>query len=229
MQKLIVIPARGGSKGIPKKNIYPLNGKPLVEYTIDVIMEAKLQNTDVAVSTDSTDIQRTVEKYKGLYLIDRPKEISGDTASTESALLHALDVMKREYGKEYDAVITLQATSPLRKAKTLRDFVETYENNYPYYDAQLSLNEDRTDFWLRREDGGFERLQKNASRRRQERKPLYVENSAYYITDVQVLRKTNTILGTSINGYLISYEEAIDINEPIDILIAENLIQLGKG
>ena len=209
MKKLAVVPARGGSKGIPGKNIYPVNGKPLLEYTLDLLSEAGLEDTDIVVSTDSPEIKRVAVGYRNIRIIDRPTDISGDKASTESALLHAMDVMEQETGVSYEAILTLQATSPLRKVETLRKFIKAYEESYPVYDAQLSLNED-------------------APRRRQERKPLYVENSAYYITDAKALRKTNSVLGTCANGFIISVYEAIDINEPVDILIAEEFLRQQK-
>ena len=96
MQKLIVIPARGGSKGIPGKNIYPINGKPLLEYTLEVIKKACLDNTDVVVSTDSDSIKKVVQKYIYIDIVDRPKDISGDNAKTEEALLHALSIMEEK-------------------------------------------------------------------------------------------------------------------------------------
>ncbi len=225
MQKLIVIPARGGSKGIPLKNIYPVAGEPLLSYTLEVIREAELQDTDIVVSTDSEKIKEVAQGYNDIHIADRPEEISGDTASTELALVHALDFMERLKVKKYDAVITLQATSPLREAQTLKNFVLSYEKDYPEYNAQLSLNENRSDFWIKKENHIFERLYKNAPRRRQDRKPLYVENSAYYITDANILRKTNSILGTKAKGFIISEYEAIDINEKIDIYLAENIIR----
>lgn len=228
MKKLAVVPARGGSKGIPGKNIYPVNGKPLLEYTLDLLSEAELENTDIVVSTDSPEIKRVAVGYRNIRIIDRPTDISGDKASTESALLHAMDVMEQETGVSYEAILTLQATSPLRKVETLRKFIKAYEESYPVYDAQLSLNEDRSDFWIEKEEGKFERLYKDAPRRRQERKPLYVENSAYYITDAKALRKTNSVLGTCANGFIISVYEAIDINEPVDILIAEEFLRQQK-
>lgn len=224
MKKLIVIPARGGSKGIPGKNIYPICGKPLLEYTLDVINRAQLIDTDVAVSTDSEKIMEVARKYDNVILINRPDELSGDKASTESALIHALDYMEYSYNKTYDAIITLQATSPLRKEDTLRRFIEKFEYEYPKYDALLSLNEDRSDFWTEVNEGAFERLYKNAPRRRQERKPLFVENSAYYMTGVKALRETGSILGNKVNGFVISEYEAIDINEMIDIYITEGII-----
>lgn len=226
MNILIVIPARGGSKGIPKKNIYPLNGKPLLQYTLDVIKDAHLNNMDTVVSTDSDEIKAIALKTKGIFVVKRPAEISGDTASTEAALLHAIQIMEKDTGKTYDTVLTLQVTSPLREAVTLKNFIHAYQNNYPQYDAMLSLNETTSDYWVPTDGGGFERLQKEAPRRRQGRKPLYVENSAYYITNINALKKTHSILGTSVNAFIISAIEGIDINEPEDIIIAKSFLEL---
>lgn len=225
---LIVIPARGGSKGIPKKNIYPINGKPLILYTIDVALKAELDG-DIVVSTDSDEIASVVNAYTDLVrIIKRPEEISGDNAPTESALLHALDYMKDVYGKEYSEVITLQATSPFRKPETLKKFVFEYYSANDEYDAQLTLTEDRTDFWIKNSTGEYERLQKNAPRRRQDREPLYIENSSIYITNVSVLRETKSVLGKRTAGFIIDSDESLDINEFIDIQLAE-LIFLNRS
>ncbi len=225
MQKLIVIPARGGSKGIVGKNIYPINGKPLLSYTLEMVEKAKLDDVDVVVSTDSEEIKNIALNYKFVEVVDRPEDISGDNAKTEYALLHAVNVMEARTGKKYHAVITLQPTSPLRTVETFKRFISNYEACYPKYDAMLSLNENRTDFWIRNKDGSFKRRDASAPRRRQEREPLYAENSAYYITEVQALKETLSVLGKKCNGFIISDEEAVDINEPVDILIAESMLK----
>ncbi len=227
MRYLAVIPARGGSKGIPKKNITPLCGKPLLAYTLEVLLEAEREDVDIAVSTDSEEIAAVAERYadKGVCVVKRPVEISGDTASTEVALLHAIDVMEEKNGISYDVVLTMQPTSPFRKAETFRAFLENYEANAGQYDALLSLHETRTDYWIKKEEGAYGRLYPNAPRRRQDREPMYVENSAYYATSVKALRETNSVLGNHVNGFLISEREGLDINEPIDLLIAEKRME----
>lgn len=228
MNKLIVIPARGGSKGIPKKNIYPLNGKPLLSYTIELVINSNLSNTDVVVSTDAHDIKQIAQSYSNIYVVDRPAELSGDKASTEDTLLHAIFFMESYLKKTYDTVITLQPTSPLRQVKTLQNFVKQFENDYPKYDALLSLSEDRTDFWVYNNQKCYERLYPNAPRRRQERVPLFKENSAYYITAVESLKLTHSVLGTNPNGFIISEIEGIDINEPVDLVIAQSFLEQRK-
>lgn len=222
MKYLVVIPARGGSKGIPHKNIYKVAGKPLLSYAIEAMLEANV-DCDIAVSTDDEAIADVARQYEKVIVIKRPDEISGDTAKTEDALIHAVQYMG-EQGKVYDAVVTLQATSPLRKPDTIRDFLDTFETKNAAYDAQLTLNENRSDFWVQHEDGSFGRLDPKAPRRRQERKPLYVENSCIYVTKTQALLDTRFVLGTNPAGYIIDEVEAVDINEWADIALAESYL-----
>lgn len=154
MKFLVVIPARGGSKGIPHKNIYPLNGKPLIIYSLEMIKKVKFDG-DIVVSTDSEQIKRIVLSIEGVAVVERPSEISGDTASTESALLHALDKMERKKHCKYDAVVTLQATSPLRTAQTTAMCFEQYERDRNKYDALITLTESRADYWIKESENVF--------------------------------------------------------------------------
>lgn len=223
MRYLVVIPARGGSKGIPHKNIYKIAGKPLLEYAIES-MSGVAYEGDLVVSTDDTMIAEVAAKHKEVIIVKRPDEISNDTAKTEAALIHALQYMKDTYNKEYDAVVTLQPTSPLRTGETIQKFLENYELNIEKFDALLTLSEDRSDFWTKKEDGSYGRLFPNAPRRRQEREPLYVENSAIYVTSKESLLETNSVLGHHVNGFVIDVKEAVDINEFSDIALAESLL-----
>ena len=224
MKFLVVIPARGGSKGVPMKNIYPLNGKPLLTYSLEMISQVVFEG-DVAVSTDSEQIKEVAYQTPGIEVVDRPQDISGDKASTESALIHALHVMEERKRYSYDAVVTLQATSPLRKAETVKACFEKYEKDRGKYDALLTLTETRTDYWVKEGENHYRRLYPDAPRRRQDREPIYIENSAVYITDRQSLLETGSVLGHCVNGYVIPEREGVDINEPVDIILAEELIK----
>jgi len=217
-----VIPARGGSKGIPKKNIALLNGKPLLLYTIEAALEADI-SSGIYVSTDSDEIAE-VAVHCGAQVIRRPADISHDTASTESALIHAVEIIKTGGGQTPEYVLTLPPTSPLRKATTIRSFVAYYMSMKNRFDAMLSLTETRHDLWIWREHA-FRRLFPDESRRRQDRTPIYLENSAIYITKTEALIMTNSILGRACNGYIIDPLEAIDINEPIDLLWADFILK----
>lgn len=228
MKYLVVIPARGGSKGIPHKNIYKVAGKPLLQYAIDSMAGVKYEG-DLVVSTDDKMIAEVACRNKSVVTIKRPDSIATDKAKTEEALIHALKYMKETYDKEYDAVITLQPTSPLRTSETIQQFISYFEMNLEKYDALLTLSENRSDFWIKRNNGIYERLFPDAPRRRQDREPLYVENSAIYVTTTRSLLETNSVLGHHVNGYVIDEQEAVDINEFIDIALAENLIMHRKG
>jgi len=218
-----IIPARGGSKGIPKKNIVLLNGKPLLAYTIEAAIESMVAR-EIFVSTDSEEIAE-VSKKCGIKVIMRPAEISHDTASTESVLIHAIETIHQEYNWVPDYILTLPPTSPLRSAQTIKKFVKYFLSLNGIYDAMLTLTVHRGDFWKKDTFGNFVRLFPDAPRRRQDREPLYLENSAIYITKTESLLSTNSILGNSCTGFVISEIEATDINEPIDLLWAEFLIK----
>jgi CMP-N-acetylneuraminic acid synthetase len=226
MTILTVIPARGGSKGIPKKNIYPLNGKPLLLYTIEALRACK-NKMFILVSTDSNEIA-DIAKENGIYTIERPEAFSTDTASTESVLLHALDYMRRNEHREFEYVITAQPTTPFRKSSTIDNFIDEFKKKKYVYNAQLTLHNDYTDFWIRKGVDTFERLYHNAPRRRQERNPLYAENSYLYITESQVLEKTKSILGTKCAGFIIEGYEILDINEMANMEMAEYLLKQRK-
>ena len=223
MRYLVVIPARGGSKGIPHKNIYRIAGKPLLVYAIESMSGVEYEG-DLVVSTDDDEIAEVASKYNNVIVINRPADISHDTAKTEDALIHALKYMEEKYDKKYDAVVTLQPTSPLRESRTIQDFLRAYERDIQKYDALLTLSEDRSDFWIQKSDGSYGRLFPDAPRRRQERNPLYVENSAIYVTSRESLLECNSVLGKRVNGYVINTAEGVDINEFSDIAMAESLL-----
>lgn len=224
MKTLIVIPARGGSKGIPHKNIAPVNGKPLLQYTIEAAIKAELDDTVISVSTDDVMIAEVAAHYDRVLVVKRPAEISGDKAKTEDALIHAAQVYKEKFGYRCDIIIVLQPTSPLRKPSTLKNFVKAYLENIKVFDAMLTLHENREDHWLKTSTG-FERLYPNAPRRRQEREPLYIENSSIYGVTLNALEKTGSVLGTNVTGYVIDEEESIDINEPFDLILTDMIMK----
>lgn len=219
---LAVIPARGGSKGILKKNIQCVGDKPLLCYAIDSILDSGI-DADIVVSTDSDEIAQVALGHGGAYVINRPKSISGDGAKTEDALLDALDQMKSLHEKTYEVVLTVQPTSPFRKPETVKRFWNEFIEISNEYDAMLTLNETRTDYWVE-EEGNYHRLYPDAPRRRQDRKPLYIENSCLYVTTVKALKETRSVLGNNVQGFLIDEREALDINEPVDLVLANLLI-----
>lgn len=119
MKILIVIPARGGSKGIPKKNIRLMNGEPLISYAIKNARACQREwDVDVVVDTDDDEITKIAKKY-GSDVNRRPKELAGDNVTLDPVIINAYNEMKKRSNCSYDYVITLQPTSPTLKSSTL--------------------------------------------------------------------------------------------------------------
>ena len=218
---IIVIPARGGSKRLPQKNIHLLKGKPLLSYTLELIAATGLR-IPTYVSTDDERIGEIASSFPGINVIVRPVEIAGDSASTESALLHVLDVLAMR-GNFPQWLMTLPPTSPFRTVSNVHSFIEGTLNCGSDIDCLMSVTENRDDFWRMHNNGQMQRLFPDAPRRQQERVPLFEENSAIYVSRTQALRETNSILGRAVRGVVISAIEGFDINTPEDICLAECL------
>lgn len=220
---VVIVPARGGSKRVPGKNIRPLAGRPLLSWTLGPCRTA-LPDATIVVSTEDDAIAAQA-RADGARVVERPAELAGDTASTESALLHVLDTLTAE-GTTFDWVLCLPPSSPFRRAATIADFVALADAaDGP--DAYFSATESRGDFWRRSADGEWNRLFPDAPRRQQEREPLFEENSAYYLTRVDALRRTGFILGATRRGVPINPTEAFDINTPADFQLAQAMVAAG--
>jgi CMP-N-acetylneuraminic acid synthetase len=218
---IIVIPARGGSKRLPRKNIRNLCGKPLLAYTIEAALEADIA-APLIVSTDDEEIAGISRKY-GADVMPRPEALAADDSPTEAALLHVLDGKEKE-GVSPDWIMTLPPTSPFRSSQTIRRFYDAAKGAEDDVDCYMSVSEDRGDFWRLEESGFLQRLFPDAPRRQQQRTPLYGENSAIYVTRVRALRRTGSILGDAVKPIILDPLEAIDINTAYDFWFAESLM-----
>lgn len=214
-----VIPARGGSKGVPKKNVRPLAGRPLIAYTIDVAKQCpKLAR--VIVSTDDAQIAQ-IAKQEGAEVVMRPAELAADDAPTEAALLHVLTMLQAE-GYEVDVVVTLEPTSPLRTAALIERCLDTLQRTDA--DSVMTVVETRECLGTLEASGRFAYLRPGQPRRRQDRQPLYKESGAVYATKTGVLQAQRLICGGRLYGVVITAEEGTDINTPADFAIAEALM-----
>jgi CMP-N,N'-diacetyllegionaminic acid synthase len=220
---IAIIPARGGSKGIPKKNIKLLLGSPLIAYTIELAKKNHFFDK-VVVSTDSDEISEVSRTY-GIDVVSRPSELSGDLSRTEGALIHVLDYYKNK-GIEFDTVVTIEATSPMRTEKTINKCIDRFINTD--CDSLVTVYEDRSYFWRENSLNKLSPLFTDQARRRQDRKPLYKEAGVIYITSVDVLRKNNSIIGNNPIHYVVDEQEAIDINTNVDFFIVDNLMKLNN-
>ena len=122
---MYLIPARGGSKGIPHKNIKLLNGKPLIQYSIEIARKLA-EDDDICLSTDDEEIKAVAEKLGLKVPFLRPDYLASDTATTSDVIVHALDFYEKQ-GRHYDVVVLLQPTSPLRTVQNVKDCIQKGE------------------------------------------------------------------------------------------------------
>jgi len=225
MEIFCIIPARGGSKGVPQKNIRPFLGKPLITHSIQYAQDSKLV-TRVFVSTDDAQIA-DISKKTGAEVITRPANIAGDTATTESAISHAISWWK-DQGLTPGTIVLLQATSPLRPHGSLDVALRHFQDKG--FDSLLSISPTHRFFWtIKGNEARAEYDFINRPRRQDmtESDIRYVENGSVYIFTAEHFQTTANRLGGRI-GYTIfpeEYSPEIDNSSDFTLLeeIADNL------
>ena len=225
---LAVIPARGGSKGVPRKNIIEVGGHPLIKYTIDCGKNSKYLDRTV-ISTEDLLIKRVAEENGGDVPFLRPKELAEDTSKTIDCIVHAVNTLK-SMGEEYDYVIILQNTVPLRKSWHVDEAIEMIVDSSERSLVSISevdehpilmrtLNEDKTVKNL---------LHMNSTMRRQDFPKFYKVDGAIAIQKID----TEFNLETSINdgklGYVMERKYSTDIDNYLDIKIIEYYLEKEK-
>ena len=225
MNLLVIIPARGGSKGIPGKNIKPLNGKPLIYYTIDAA-RCITDDTHICVSTDDDSIIETVESYGLKIPFKRPDFLATDTASTYDVLLHALNFYE-EKGELFDAVILLQATSPFRNGEHIKEALTLYTKDI---DMVVSVKEtDSNPYYVcfEEDENGMLQISKGDGHytRRQDCPPVYEYNGAIYIINPESLKSKPLNKFTKKRKYVMDSKYSLDLDNMIDWKLAEIIIK----
>lgn len=215
---LAIVPARGGSKGIPRKNIKPLCGRPLLLYTLDVAAGVR-EIDQLVVSTEDEEISR-ITNEAGYQVVERPAELAGDTASTESALLQVIETLESD-GSHFEYVVVLEPTSPFRSANTIRGALQHIDDAQG--ESLLAVKETK-EVIGRIENGVFRPAFGKEPRRRQDREAKYQEASTIYVARVDYLRRNGTLVSDKWLAYVVHFPETVDINEPLDFLIAEQLM-----
>ncbi len=221
MTTIAVIPARGGSKGVPRKNVLPLAGKPLIQYSIEQALAASSIDA-VYVSTDDAEIA-SVSEAAGAAVIMRPEALANDTASSESALEHAVTAITRLRGEQPDTVVFLQCTSPIRAEDDLDSALGLYRELGA--DSLLSVVESHRFFW-RESNGRAEAVNYDplARPRRQDMEPGLMENGSLYIFDTAGFLESGNRLFGHIAVYIMAPETAYEIDEDADFVVLEALI-----
>lgn len=229
---LAVIPARGGSKGIPKKNIAPLAGKPLISYTTELISHLPWIDKTV-VSTDSSEIAEVAQQSVGVGIVWRPEEISGDRIGDRDVLHHALIEAEAVDGTTYDVVIMLQPTSPLRTEENVTDCITTLVEGK--WDAVWTVSATDLSFHPRKQltldaDGrlGFFVPGGEAIVARQELTPVFHRNGVCYALKRELLLNTEGIWAPEKTTAVVIPGHHISIDTPEDLLAVEATMERGK-
>jgi N-acylneuraminate cytidylyltransferase len=226
---LAIIPARGGSKGIPKKNIRLLAGKPLLEYTIDA---AKNSNElhKIVVSTDNPEVGSVAENA-GIDVIIRPPELAQDTSPIIDAVSHVMTVLKEREGFLPDVIVLLQPTSPLRTTEDIDGAIRGFLTGV--FDSVISVCEtDHSPYWcFTIDDQKLKPLfnKKLSTARRQDLPNTYRPNGAIFITSPDSLKRNAGFMAKNTGPFIMPADRSIDIDFPLDFSFAEFLIEHRKN
>ncbi len=226
MKFLCIIPARGGSKGIPRKNIKELRGKPLIGYTIDVARSI-FRDVDICVTTDDSSIIDIVENQFNLHVpFVRPFYLATDTSGSYEVLLHAIEYYETR-GFFYDAIVLLQPTSPFRTSRHVKDAMALYSNSV---DMVVSVVESDVNPYynlFEEDNNGFLHLSKGEGDvvRRQDAPRVYEYNGAVYVINIQSLKKEILSKFKRKIKYVMDKESSLDLDTMYDWNIAEMILQ----
>jgi CMP-N,N'-diacetyllegionaminic acid synthase len=217
---IALIPARGGSKGLPGKNIAPLGDRPLIAWSIEAA-KASRHVDDVAVTTDDPAIAAIARQW-GATVVERPAELATDTAPIEGALFHAVDTL----GGGWEILVLLQPTSPLRRPEDIDACIETMsEAKAPC--ALTVCDPGKSPYWMYTLTGdrrmnpvvpGIE------GRRRQDLPEAYALNGAVYVADIAWLRANGKFMSPETVACLMPRERSVDIDSAHDLIIAKAII-----
>ncbi len=218
MSKILAfIPARGGSKSIPNKNIKLFNGKPLIEWTIKSALKSKLINK-VIVSSDSKKILSISKKF-GADVILRPKNISGDSATTESAINHCI----KSFKDSFDIIVLLSPTSPIRKKEDIDNAIKKFKLKKLDSCFSASRLNDFLIWKYNKKIKKFKSINYNFKNRgiRQNRELNYVENGSIYVFRRDLIKYKNNRISGKIGMYLMNFWQSFEIDEKNDWKLLE--------
>lgn len=226
MKVLVVIPARGGSKGIPKKNIKELGGKPLISHTIECAIASKLV-TQIVVTTDADDIMSVAESYP-ITTIKRPAELSDDYSNVVDAAMHAYQMLD----ENFDVLILLQPTAPFRTTKDLDEVIKMFEDvDLEGVISVVPMNEIHPArmYELDSQSKMSSLLPNGESLRRQDIKPVYYRNGCFYAVRVDAFLKQKKFMVENKKAYIMNPEWLINIDTPRDFMLAQLLFNEWKN
>lgn len=223
---LAVIPARGGSKGLPRKNIRLLNGKPLISYTIEAALHSQLIDR-VLVSTEDQEIADISRTFGAEVPFMRPEDLADDASSTIEVIKHTVNWLKENEHYQPDLICLLQCTSPLRNSKDIdgtisKLFATGMDAAVSICEAEINpywtnvLHENKLEYFI---------PEGKSILRRQDLPKVYRLNGAVYVIKTEKFLEENTLEPDNITGYIMENINSIDIDDKIDFDLAELIIQ----
>ena len=226
---LAIIPARGGSKSVPKKNIRNLNGKPLIAYTIEAAKRIEEKFHKIIVSTDDEEIAEVAKHYGADVPFIRPSNLAEDKTPTYPVLQHAVNFVEKDDGINIDLIMLLQPTAPFRTTEDMlnclnlsqtsnTDSVISVVQVFSYHPILMKKIENNrlTHFSIEEKEGTPRQLYKP---------PAYMRNGAIYITKRNNLIEQNSIWGNSITPYVMPQERSYNIDDEIDFITSEMMMK----
>lgn len=219
---LAIIPARGGSKGVPRKNIKMLAGKPLIAWTIEEAKKSKFIDMCI-VSTEDDEIKAVAEEWGGNVSFMRPAELAQDDTPGIEPVLHAIKMMLG-----YDFVVLLQATSPLRTVEDIDGAIAYCLDND--CESCVSVTEaEHSPYWMYRLDEQsclrpILKVEKEESYQRQKLPKVYQLNGAVYVASIAFLQREREFIGEETLGYVMPQERSYDIDTMVDFEVTEILL-----
>jgi CMP-N-acetylneuraminic acid synthetase len=224
---LAVIPARGGSKRLPRKNVLDLAGKPLISWSIEAALDCSSLD-EVMVTTDDDEIAEVAKRHGAKVPFLRPEYLASDTATSFDAIKHAIDYYREELGKNFDFVVLLQPTSPLRNSHNISEAIKLLvEKNA---DAVISVCEvDHSPLWMNTlpVDHSMEKFLREEVKnvRSQDLPQNYRLNGAIYICRTERLLEAKTFfISKNIFAYIMSKDTSIDIDDGFDFKLVKCLL-----
>lgn len=228
MKILFLIPARGGSKGIPHKNIKMFNGKPLICHAIDCARQFA-SDKDICVSTDDDQIIKVVENYGLKVPFKRPDELASDCSGSYEVMLHAINFFEKQ-GHKYDTLVLLQPTSPFRSHNNVLSAIKVYRQSKGKMEMVTSVKEATANPYyncFEPDDNGFLRHSKGDGKivRRQDAPKAYEYNGAVYVMSIEALKQKPHTQFDKV-GYAIMDEiHSLDLDTTLDWKLAELILK----
>lgn len=228
---LCTICARGGSKGVPNKNIRDVDSKPLIAHTIEHALSWDRQ-TDVVVSTDSEAIAEVARNHGATVPFMRPAELATDTAAKLPVIKHAVTEAEQALESTYTHIVDLDATAPLRNVEDVENCFQAVVDS-DAHNAYTVTEADKNPYFnmIEVDDAGYASLSKTQDSdvvRRQDAPPVYEMNASVYVFERQFLMNTDSVHGDRTKISVMPPERSVDIDRPIDLGFVEFLFEHGS-